>query len=82
MFSNLLTSWRTTLAGVLVIIFNFLGGNISDLIDGNPETVVEFADIATELALYLLGVLGILSRDNVVSDEEVNGLPRPSQFKK
>lgn len=59
-------SWKTTLSGlgpgVAVLLMQ-----LSYLIDGKPETVVNFSEIAVALGVLFVG---LSARDNSVSSEQ------------
>lgn len=63
---KILTSWRTTVAGVLPAIIILLT-EVNHLIDSDPTTKVNFYQVLS--ALSLLG-LGMFARDNGVTSKQ------------
>lgn len=60
-------SWRTTLAGIALIL-TALGGMITALTDNNPETTITEAQIIE----IVTGFGFLVARDNKVSSEKAN----------
>ena len=59
-------SWKTTVLGVAALL-SALGGALTALLDGNPQTSVDLGQITSALA----GLGLIFARDNDKSSEDV-----------
>ena len=60
-------SWKTTLAGVLAIVGAGISMIANPLLDGNPDTVPQFAEF---FSIAAAGLVGLFARDNNVSSED------------
>lgn len=78
MFSNIFTSWKTTLVGVLAFILSFASANIGLYFDADPLTNPDYDELLQ--GVFIL-ILGVLARDSKVTDEEAFGLTKPSHFR-
>ena len=62
-------SWRTTLYGILTFVGSLIPSALP-LIDGNPETVIDTAEICAAFMGLMTGLGFISARDNKVSSED------------
>ena len=61
-------SWKTTVAGWAAVVGS-VGVAIAALLDGNPETTVNWEQVVTALTGVGIGVGLLFARDNDVSSE-------------
>lgn len=62
-------SWRTTVAGVLAGL-SVVFGQLSAILDGNPDTQVDWTMMATTLGVLFASFGLVVARDNDVTSEK------------
>jgi len=65
-----MSSWKTTVCGVCGIIAAIAMG-AKALLDGDPNTSIDFGGIVTAIAVLAPSIAAIFARDNDKSSEDV-----------
>ena len=80
MFSTFFVNWKTTLAGVLVMIFTFAASNVGLYFDGDAATNPDFQSLFKDIVALAFGGGLLFARDSGVTDFQELGVEEPDSF--